>query len=73
MTHKFAYTAQDMRQLRDTLGISMQEARHLLIQQELLQTVANANSVDELKPVLQLLISHTQFAHSTVRKYPKHD
>jgi translation elongation factor EF-Ts len=45
-------TAESVRELRDAQGCSMMEAKEILVKQQIVETVQQAETLEDLKPVL---------------------
>ena len=45
-------TAKSVRELRDAQGCSMMEAKEMLVKQQMVETVQQAKTLEDLKPVL---------------------
>lgn len=50
-----------VREMRDRLGISVQEAKTIVRQERLTRQINEAKSIDDLKPILLDLLTHKGF------------
>lgn len=57
--NELGFTAEDVKRLRDDLGISIFEAKRMLMAESLLTRCENAQTVDDLKVILKHLIERS--------------
>lgn len=50
--------ASQVKELRDTLGISMQEARRQVIREDTLAAIDSAETLEDVKAVLKTIVQH---------------
>jgi translation elongation factor EF-Ts len=53
-----AVKPEEVREMRETSGMGMMECKRIIIRRQIVEHLANANTVDELRVVLQAMLDY---------------